>query len=175
MSRKSTEQINAEIKARKLYTGFDEGTYHKQDLFVLRCKEAKDPNVLFKIKIFGHYKNVYKWTDEECQRFIDNNIHEAAGHSVNGVWYAYDWGTGYNSVTKDKMHEPNLDHIVPRERGGSNSPDNMRIRCRRLNENKGNTHTDQERIATIHDMLNDMDDAELRSSLVRSLFEKYGQ
>jgi hypothetical protein len=165
--------INEKIKARKLYTGFDESTYHRQDLFKLRVKQAKDPHLLFKIKIFGHYKNVYKWTDEDCQKFIDNNIHESEGLTVNGIWYAYDWGTGYNSVTKDKMHEPNLDHIIPKERGGKNTPENMRIRCRRLNENKGNTNSDQERYATVEDMLNDMDDAELRRDLIKKLFKQY--
>jgi hypothetical protein len=165
--------INEKIKARKLYTGFDESTYHKQDLFKMRVRQAKDPDLLFKIKIFGHYKNVYKWTDNDCQKFIDDNIHESKGHTVNGIWYAYDWGTGYNSITKDKMHEPNLDHILPKERGGKNTPENMRIRCRRLNENKGNTNSDQERYATVEDMLNDMDDEELRRDLIRKLFKQY--
>lgn len=162
----TTDEINELIKTRKLYTGFDEPTYHRQDLFKLRVRQAKDPHILFKIKIFGHYKNVYKWTDEDCQKFINNNIHESEGHTVNGVWYAYDWGTGYNSVTRDKMHEPNLDHIVPKERGGQNTPENMRIRCRRLNENKGNTNTDQERIATIIDMWNDLVDPASRRAVL---------
>jgi hypothetical protein len=37
-----------------------------------------------------------------------------------------------------------------------NRPENFRIRCRRLNENKGNTNTDSERRATIIDMFSDM-------------------
>jgi len=164
--------INERIRARKLYTGFDESTYHRHDLFKMRVQQAKDPHLLFKIKIFGHYKNVYKWTDEECQQFIDNNIHESEGHTVNGVWYAYDWGTGYNNITRNKMHEPNLDHIIPKERGGSNKPDNMRIRCRRLNENKGNTNTDQERFATIVDMFNDMEDQGMRRAVIELLKSK---
>ena len=49
----------------------------------------------------------------------------------------------------------------------------MRIRSRRLNENKGNTNSDQERYATIIDMINDMDDTVLRSELVTSLYTKY--
>jgi hypothetical protein len=173
MSQKpTTEEINAKIKARKMYTGFDESTYHRQELFGMRVKHAKDPHVLFKIKIFGHYKNIYKWTEEQCQSFIDNNLHESEGHTVNGIWYAYDWGTGYNSITKNKMHEPNLDHIIPREQGGKDVPENMRIRCRRLNENKGNTNSDQERFATIVDMFNDMEDEAMRRTVVELLASK---
>lgn len=172
MLQNSMSDINDQIKTRKLYTGFDESTYHRQDLFKMRVRNAKDPHILFKIKILGHYKGIYKWTDEQCQEFIDNNIHESEGHEVNGIWYAYDWGTGYNSVTKNKMHEPNLDHIIPRERGGSNEPSNMRIRCRRLNENKGNTSTDQERFATIVDMFNDMEDIEEKRKVLAILASK---
>jgi hypothetical protein len=168
-----TEEINDLIRNRKLYTGFDEATYYRRELFVLRCKEAKDPYLLFKIKIFGYYKKTYKWTDEQCQYFIDNNIDDSLGYEVNGILYLYDWGVGYNNITRDKMHEPNLDHIIPKEQGGENTPENMRIRSRRLNENKGNTNSDQERYATIIDMIADMEDLELRNSLIEQLYVKY--
>jgi len=169
----TTEQINTLIQNRKLYTGFDEATYYRHDLFKLRCKNAKDPYLLFKIKIFGYYKKTYKWTDEQCQYFIDNNYQDSLGYEVNGVYYAYDWGVGYNNITRDKMHEPNLDHIVPKEQGGSNDPENMRIRSRRLNENKGNTNSDQERYATIVDMIEDMENSLLRRTLIEQLHIKY--
>lgn len=165
--------INDEIKNRLLFTGFNESTYYKQSLFDFVVNYINDPDVLFKVKVFGFYKSKYKWTDEQCQFFIDNNVQDASGHEVNGVWYAYDWGAGENKITNNKMHEPNLDHILPRERGGADTPENMRIRCRRLNENKGNTNSDQERYATVVDMINDMDDEELRRSLIKQLVDKY--
>lgn len=164
-----SDAINTLIANRKLYTGFDEATYHRPALFSLCVKNHRDPNLLFKVKIFGYYKRIYKWSDDECQRFIDQNLSESQGHTVNGVWYAYDWGTGYNKITKDRMHEPTLDHIIPKERGGDNSPENMRIRCRRLNENKGNTHSDQERFATIVDMFDDIESPDVRHAIIELL------
>jgi len=50
-----------------------------------------------------------------------------------------------------------LDHIDPHSLSKDNRPENFRIRCRRLNENRGNTNSDKERRATIIDMFNDMD------------------
>ena len=165
--------INSIIESRELYTGFDESTYFKQSLYDFVVDNFEDPDVLFKVKVFGRYKSLYKWTDQQCQQFIDDNINEARGYQVNGKMYLYDWGAGKNKITYDKMHESNLDHIVPKERGGKDVPENMRIRSRRLNENKGNTNSDQERYATIIDMITDMDDAVMRSELVTSLYNKY--
>lgn len=167
------DDINLKIKQRRLFTGFDESTYYRQELYDFVVDNFTDPDVLFKVKIFGRYKQLYKWTDSQCQKFIDDNIEYARGYEVNGKYYLYDWGAGENRITYDKMHEPNLDHILPRERGGENTPENMRIRSRRLNENKGNTNSDQERYATIVDMLNDMDDVTVRSELIAKLYEQY--
>ena len=63
------------------------------------------------------------------------------------------------------MHEPNLDHIDPVSKSRNNDPSNFRIRCARLNENKGNMTSDLERRATIIDMFKDMDAESQRSLL----------
>lgn len=165
--------INENIQSRKPYTGFDDSTYYTQDLFNFVVDNFNDPDVLFKLKILGMYRKKYKWTEQQAWDFINANLEESRGHDVDGTWYSYDWGSGENSITKDKMHEPNLDHIIPREQGGEDIPENMRIRCRRLNENKGNTNTDQERWATVIDMLNDIEDKEYYGSLLKKLAEKF--
>jgi len=165
--------INEQITARKFYSGFDETTYYRKDLFSMFVRNHTDHDILFKLKIYGFYKNRYKWTNAQCDYFIENNLLDSRSHEVNGMWYSYDWGAGFNKLTADPMHEPHLDHIIPREQGGKDTPENMRIRCRRLNMNKGNTNSDQERYATIVDMLNDMDDEGLRAELVSRLYDKY--
>lgn len=165
--------INEQIDNRKVYPGFDDATYYTQDLFAFVVDNIKDPDVWFKLKVFGYYARKYKWTTEQAQWFIDNNIEDSRGHDVSGTWFAYDWGSGENTVTNDKMHKPHLDHIVPREQGGPDTPENMRIRCGRLNENKGNTNSDIERWATIVDMFDDIEDKEHYIPLLQSLSEKY--
>jgi hypothetical protein len=52
-----------------------------------------------------------------------------------------------------------LDHIIPASIGEKpdNRPENFRIRCKRLNESRGNIHTDKERWAVAADQFNDMD------------------
>lgn len=163
--------INESIKNRKLFTGFDESTYYRKSLYDMVADNADDPLILFKVKIFGFYKYRYRWTNKDCQKFFDSHKENALGHEVNGVWYYYDWGSGENKVTNDAMHEPTLDHILPREQGGTDAPENLRIRCRRLNSNKSNTNTDQERYATIMDMFHDIEDHELKRRLVEYLRE----
>ena len=66
------------------------------------------------------------------------------------------------------MHEPHLDHIDPRSLSKNNNPENFRIRCARLNENKGNMVSDNERRATIIDMFKDMS-LEAQQSLLEHL------
>jgi hypothetical protein len=41
----------------------------------------------------------------------------------------------------------------------------MRVRVSRLNENKGNTNSDIERLATIYDNINDLEDPESRKKV----------
>ena len=94
-------------------------------------------------------------------------MEKSKGYYVDDTFYAYDWGSGENKILPiDKMHEPNLDHWTPREQGGSDNPDNLRIRSRRVNENKGNTNSDQERFATITDMIDDMNNLEYINKII---------
>ena len=153
--------VNSQIANRILFTGFCERTYYTQELYDFWVDNYADPDVLFKVKIWGKYKMKYKWSDAQTDQWIKENLEESKGFDVNGIWHAYDWGSGRHKIKPmNKMHEPNLDHIIPSEQGGDNNPGNLRIRCRRLNENKGNTNSDIERIATICDMIDDIEDTD---------------
>ena len=160
--------INTQIANRRFFTGFCERTYYTQELYDSWVDNYDDPDILFKIKIKGKYQKKYKWTDAQTEQWIQDNLESSRGYDVNGTWYAYDWGSGENKIRPmDKMHEPNLDHIIPREQGGSDIPENLRIRSRRVNENKGNTNSDQERYATITDMIDDMEDSDYLKLIVQ--------
>ena len=162
------DEINERIRNRSLHTGFDENTYFTQALYDLAVDYYDDPLILFKVKVYGYYAPKYKWTKEQATWFIENNSKDAVGHSDGIQEYLYDWGRGHNKLTDHMMHEPNLDHIDPRSLSRNDQPENFRIRCARLNENKGNMTTDRERRATIIDMFMDMDIAE-RTSLLEHL------
>jgi len=174
--------VNTQIKNRILYTRFNESTWYTQDLYGFWVTNFNDPDVLFKVKIYGKYKKLYKWTTEQCDWFIENHLEDSRGHTVDGEWFAYDWGSGNNKITPmHKMHQPNLDHIVPKSEfkkyggkldGDPDVPENMRIRVRRLNENKGDTNTDTERWATIYDMLDDMDDRAVIRAKLQAYIDK---
>jgi len=163
--------INEQIENKKsnLFSGEHDSTYYTRDLFKFVVNNITDPDVLFKIKIYGYYKRKYKWTKEQADKFIKDNLEDSRGYYVNGTWYAYDWGSGENSVTNDKMHKPHLDHKDVRSKGGSDDPENMRILSARQNENKGDTDNDQERWATIVTMWNDIEDKEKYADLLKSL------
>ena len=161
-------EINDRIRNRPLHTGFDENTYFNQALYDFAVDHYDDPLVLFKIKIYGYYAPKYKWTREQADWFISHNSKDAVGHSDGKNEYLYDWGRGHNKITNHMMHEPNLDHIDPRSISKNDKPENFRIRCARLNENKGNMVTDRERRATIIDMFMDMESSE-RLALLRHL------
>ena len=162
--------FNNKIKARILYTGFDEATYFNRELFAFAVKNKDDPDILFKIKILGSYAKKYKWTTEQAWEFIEMNLEESRGHYVGEQFYEYDWGSGENKIKPiDKMHEPNLDHIKTKESGGSDSHENMRIRSRRLNENKNNTNTDEERLATVLDFIKDFENKELLNGVKEAI------
>jgi hypothetical protein len=159
------DQINAAIRDRVLHSAPDDGTYYNQELYDYAVDHMADALLLFRIKVMGLYRNKYKWTREQSEWFIKQNQHEALSHSDGEREYLYDWGSGLNKVTTDMMHEPNLDHIDPHSLSRNNRPENFRIRCARLNENKGNMVSDLERRATIIDMFKDMDQ-EARVSLL---------
>ena len=154
------EEINKAILNRELFSGIEEGTYFNQELYNYFCDNYDDPNLLFKIEIYGYYKPKYKWTKEQADWFIENNIHESIKWSPDGVTeYYYDWGRGKNLITDALFHFPHLDHVIPASIGEkpNNRPENFRIRCKRLNESRGNIHTDKERWAVAADQFNDMD------------------
>jgi hypothetical protein len=166
------DEINDLIKNRQLHPGNDENTYYSPELYDFAVDNHDDPFVLFKIKVYGYYQKRYKWTREQADWFIENNIAEAYSHSDGSQEYLYDWGKGKNKVTGNMMHEPNLDHINPASLSNNDHPSNFRIRCARLNENKGNMSTDQERRATVIDTLKDMSESS-RNELLSYLDNLY--
>ena len=159
--------INQSILNRELFSGQEEGTYFNQELYNFFCDNYEDPHLLFKIKIKGYYQKLYKWTDVGTEQFIEDHKDKSVKWTDGVQEYYYDWGKGKNQVTEDYLHFPNLDHIIPASIGevADDRPENFRIRCRRLNENRGNTNTDSERRATIIDMFNDMDAVEQQDLL----------
>lgn len=167
-------QINSLIANRNLFPGYDEFTYYTQDLYDYVCDNQNDPLILFKLKVYGYYAKKYKWTKKQAEQFIKNNSADAVKHTDGTQDYFYDWGKGKNQVTDHPMHEPNLDHINPKSLSRDNNPDNFRIRCARLNENKGNMNTDTERRATVLDILKDMNNDE-RQKLVEYINVLYLQ
>lgn len=165
MAKDLHDEINERIRARSLHKGSDEGTYFNQKYYEFAVINYQDPLMLFKLKVYGYYAKKYKWTDEQAKWFIDNNAKDAVSHSDGAREYLYDWGRGHNKVTDHAMHVPHLDHIDPKSVSNNNNPENFRIRCARLNENKGNMIEDGERRATIIDMFLDMSESERKSLL----------
>lgn len=148
-------EINQAILDRELFTGDEESTYY--NLYNYAVDNYEDPHLLFKISVYGYYAKVYKWTTLEADQFIEEHKDNSIKWTDGIQEYYYDWGKGKNKVTEDYLHVPNLDHIDPHSLSKNNKPNNFRIRCRRLNENKGNTNSDKERRATIIDLFDDMD------------------
>ena len=152
------------IEERELFPGQEDGTYFTQSLYDYAADNSTDPNILFKIKIKGYYQKLYKWTDEETNQFIKNNLDESIKWTDGIHEYCYDWGYGKNLITDHSFHFPNLDHIVPKSLADTlgwtteqiNHYSNFRIRCAKLNESKGNINSDQERRMVILDNWNDM-------------------
>lgn len=170
--------MNDRINNRKLYTGEDEKTYYTSALHGMVCQNKDDPDILFKVKILGHYKRKYGWSEEEAWDFINAHLESSRGEQVGDTFFKFDWGSGYNKLVtpSDKMHEPTLDHRTPKSlfanEKDANAHTNFRIRSRRLNENKNNTNTDIERKATVLDNLYDMDE-EYRKQFIIELAEMF--
>jgi hypothetical protein len=152
----TANEINQAIINRSLFHGQEEDTYHTKELYDFACDNFDDPNLLFKLEIYGYYKVKYKWSKEQADWFIMNHLEDSVKWSDGLQEYFYDWGRGKNEITKHVMHFPHLDHIIPREQGGTDDPENMRIRVKRLNESKGNINSDSERRAVIIDNFQDM-------------------
>lgn len=162
------DMINDAIRSRALHTAPDDSTYYNLDLYNYAVDNESDPDLLFRIKVLGFYRTKHKWTRAQADWFIEHNISESRSHSDGEQEYLYDWGRGLNKVTAHMMHEPNLDHIDPVSKSNNNDPSNFRIRCARLNENKGNMTSDMERRATIIDMFRDMQ-SDNQQSLIEHL------
>lgn len=167
-------EINLKIKTRSLFKGKEDNTYYNNLLYDYVCDNYTDPHVLFRLVIYGYYQKLYKWTSEETENFISDNLENSVKWSDGVNEYYYDWGKGKNQITDHPLHEPNLDHIIPKSLGGTNRPSNFRIRCAKLNENRGNTNSDHERHATIIDNFNDMN-KEWQDLTIKILLERYSK
>lgn len=159
--------INTQIANHLAYTGFLESTYHTKKLRDHWAQNSYDPHILFEVKVRGHYAPLLKWTPEETDEWINENREKSFSHWVGDQEYYFDWGTGENKVTEDRMHKPHLDHIIPKARyyelypdGNCDEPSNIRIVCARVNYNKGDSLEDSETVASMLDGLTLIKDKE---------------
>ena len=116
--------VNESINAREPYTSPDEGTYYNRDLFKHFCRN-KDYKY---VAIFGYYKSKYNWTDEQAQNMYDKS--PDGWTDGLGVYRLFDWGKGENKlrIGEDwEWHEPQLDHIIPKSKGGQDTPENFQV------------------------------------------------
>jgi 5-methylcytosine-specific restriction endonuclease McrA len=156
--------INESIKNRKLHTGRCKLTYYTDALYDMVVDNLQDSYILARLVVYGRVKRTYKWTDSQCDQFIDKIIKDETilGHTVNGKFYAYDWGVGQNKITEHPLHQPEIDHIVPKSEykkyggwreGNPDVPENMQVLCSRVNSGKGNSNSSEEDMAIVLDRL----------------------
>ncbi len=125
-------EMNSAIAERNPCTSFEENTYYHYSLFEHFC-DNKDYKY---VTIFGYYKNKYDWSNEEAQEMYDKT--PDGWTDGTGIYRLYDWGRGENKLARNNdtdrdWHEPHLDHIIPKSKGGLNNPSNMQVLPRKLN------------------------------------------
>ena len=121
---KNHQQINESIKNLEPCTSFEDDTYYHISIF----KDFTKHRDLKRVAIFGYYKSKYRWTDAEAELMYQQT--PDGWLDGLGVYRLYDWGRGENKIEKGEdweWHDPQLDHIVPKSRGGTDKPDNFQV------------------------------------------------